>query len=409
MHARDGSRMHPLENLISYEEALRRVLAASRPVREAERVPLAEAAGRVLAELLKAAIDVPGFDRAAMDGYAVGWRETAGASESAPIRLRLAAVVHAERGRPSPLGRGTCVQVATGAPLPPGADAVVMVERTRREGRHVDVLRPVRSAENVTFRGSDIRRGSRPLEAGRVLTPARLAVAAALGKTHVPVWRRPRVLLLSTGSEVRRPGTRLRPGEVYNSNAVAVAALLGQHGAAVVDAGPVADSVPALRRAFAKGRRADLILVSGGSSAGERDLLEEALRSAGRVSFHGVRVKPGKPLLLGSLRGRTVLGLPGYPASCLCDAYLFAVPAIRRMARLPALAPQRERARLAAAIRNASGRHFFVPVRLVDGTAIPTYKESGATTSVSEADGFLEVPAHVTNLQRGAPVLVTRF
>lgn len=405
----DGPRMRPLTRLLAFDEAYRSVLDACAPVDGTERVPLSDLAGRVLAEDLTSPIDVPGFDRAAMDGYAVRAEDTQGASEPHPRRLRIAGVAHAERTGALTVRPGDCVQIATGAAMPPGADGVVMVERTRLEGGDLLVPRPVSPQEHVSLRGSDIRKGSLVLRTGSVMTPPRVAVAAAVGSTTLEVHRRPQVALFSSGSELREPGHRLEPGQIYNSNAPALRALFLQHGADVTVGEILPDEVGAMVKQLKAHQRHDLIVVSGGSSVGERDLLQDAVRALGQVTFHGVQVKPGKPLLLGQAGRVPLVGLPGYPASCLCDAYLFLVPALRRMSHLPPQPLRRIPATLASPITNTSGRHFFYPVKVEGGRAVPTYTESGATTSVSEADGYVEIPATTNTLDEGQTVEVTLF
>jgi molybdopterin molybdotransferase len=398
--------MRPLTDLLAFDEARDRVLAACRPVAESEEIDLVEAAGRVLAETLEAAADVPAFDRAAMDGYAL----RAADAREAGARLHVVGRVHAGPAGRHRVGAGECVQIATGAPLPEGADAVVAVERTRSEGTHVTIERPIRPRENVSARGSDLRQGARVLETGALLTPARIAVAAALGRARLRVWRRARVAVLSTGSELRPPGVALRPGEIHDSNGPGLVALLSAQGAEVTLAERVEDDVALLRKAL-KGAVAmsDMVVLSGSSSAGEHDLLRDAVAAEGRIAFHGVRVKPGKPLLLGEVATKTVLGLPGYPTSCLSDAYLFLVPALRRVARHPEEPVRRVTARLGLRVEGVRDRVWFVPVRLEAGLAVPTYKESGATTSLSDAVGYVTVPPDVAFLDEGEAVEVVLF
>lgn len=401
--------MRPLTDLLPHAEALQRILASAQPVAEAEEVPLGRCLGRALAEPVIAAHDVPGFDRAAMDGFAMRARDTAAASASAPARLRPIAVVHAGGPSTVPVGPGQCAQVATGAPLPPGSDAVVMVERTRLHEGDVLVERPVRERENVSPRGADMRAGDAPLPAGALMNPARLAVAAALGLETVRVWRRPRVAVFSTGSELRPPGKPLAPGEVHDSNGPALAALFELHGAEVVRRAVLPDDVAVIRTALRQESAHDLVVASGASSAGERDVLRDAVAAEGRIEFHGVRVKPGKPLLFGRVGHALVVGLPGYPTSCLSDAYLFALPALARMAHRPTPPPQRIRARLSQRVASVPDRLWFLPVKLENGLAVPTYKESGATTSLADAVGYVEVPPDVPFLEGGDAVDVILF
>lgn len=401
-------RMRPVRDLIPFDEALGRLLAAARPVEETEALPVDECAGRVLAEPLTATMDVPGFDRAAMDGYALRHADASSAT-GRPTRLRVVDVLHAGDTPKRGVGSGECVRIATGAPMPPGADAVVMVEKTRMEENLVVVEGSVRPRENVTFRGSDVRHGDLLLSGNVLLTPARIATAATQGCAHLVVRRRPRVVVHATGAELRPPGMPLGAGDLHDSNSPALAALFTTAGAAVLRGAPLADQEAAVREALRGARGADLVVLSGGTSAGERDVVRDAVAAEGLVHFHGVRVKPGKPLLFGQVGPTLVLGLPGYPASCLSDAYLFAVPLLRRLAHLPDEPPRRLRAPLRERLESVRDRLWFVPVRLEAGLVVPTFKESGATTSLADAVGYVAVPPEVPFLEAGELVDVVLF
>jgi len=398
--------MRPLTDLRPPEEALQRILEACLPVRETEQGAVEDADGRVLAEDLVAARDVPAFDRAAMDGYALSSAD----AQTPGARLRVAGRVHAGPAQGQRVHTGEALQIATGAPIPEGADAVVPVERTRMQDGAVVLERPVRARENVSARGSDLREGQRVLSAGALLTPARIAVAAAMGRPRVSVWRRPKVAILSTGSELRAAGEALRPGEVHDSNGPGLTALFRSLGADVRTAQRVEDDIQTLSGALRSASRScDLIVASGASSAGQHDVLRDAVAAEGRIEFHGVRVKPGKPLLLGRIGSTPLIGLPGYPTSCLSDAYLFVAPAVRRLAHLPDEPPRRVTARLAHRVESVPDRLWFVPVRVEGGLAYPTYKESGATTSLSDAVGYVAIRPDVPFVDEGETVQVVLF
>jgi molybdenum cofactor synthesis domain-containing protein len=405
------SPMHALsDSLIPFDEA-RRILFQSVGVgARTETVPLASSLGRVVARDVRAAIDVPAFDRSAMDGYAVRASDVSRASQAAAVKLRLVGVVHAGSGFDGKVSRGECVQIATGAPIPKGADAVVMVERTRRVNADIFIEKPVRRGENVSPLGGDVAKGSVALPRGTTLTPARLGVLASLGITQIEVYVRPRVGLISTGSELREPGAALSPGAIYDSNSTSLAALLEAHGAIVEKSGIVLDEPGPLRHALEQFRGADLILVTGSSSAGEKDFLAETVQGLGAVLYHGVAVKPGKPLLLARVAEKPILGLAGNPASCLMMAYTLVVPALRRFQHLRLDHERRVRAKLAHAVSSPRGRRHFVPVRLTaDGGCESVYKESDATTSIANADGYIDVAEETENLEAGHPVIVRLF
>ena len=406
-----GTKMRPFRETIPIDEALRIVDEAARPLDRTVRVGLTEAHGRVLAAGIVADADVPPFDRAAMDGYAVVAADTSGASREDPARLRYVATVHTGEVSARVLGAGECIQIATGAPLPDGADAVVMVEQTDRRGDAVGVFTTVQPRQHVGRRGADIAAGQTVLRPGDVLTPSRVGSIAALGLAEVEVYDRPRVGIVSTGDEIVEPGRPLAPGQIYDINRFTLGAVIAEHGG-VAAAHPITgDSLEALGAAVDAivARGTDILVFSGGSSVGERDLTRDVLRQKGDVAFHGIAVKPGKPTAFGHIGATPVLGMPGYPTSCLSNAYLLLIPLLRRMAHLP---PHRARTvTVPAAHRFASvgGRHQFYTVRVVDGAAVGAFKASGDITSMSQADGYIEIPMGVDAVEEGERVDVTLF
>lgn len=401
--------MRPLPPLLPLDEALTLCLELAVPISRREAVPLAEALHRVVAEDVRSPIDVPPADRAAMDGYAVLARDTGRARKFSPASLRVQENVHAGGAPALRAAHGRCTQIATGAPMPRGADAVVMVEDTERDGEAVQVFRPVRPKENVSRRGSDIRKGSRVLARGQVLTPAKLGALAAIGRERVTVFARPRVALLVTGDEVVPPGSRLRPGQVYDINSHTMAAAVREAGGEPVVLGRVPDRLDLLQDALAAAAEEDLVVFSGGSSVGEKDLVIDAMRALGDLLFHGIAIKPGRPTVLGRVRGHAVLGMPGNPTSCLSNCYVILAPMLRRMARLPSPAGRVLELPLAAAIRSPRGRVEVHTVRIVRGRAVPAFKESGAITSMAHADGYIVIPADVDRVEAGESVRVTLF
>jgi molybdenum cofactor synthesis domain-containing protein len=401
--------MRPFTSTIPFPEALARVLEAARPTTRTETVALVDADGRVLAEDVTASFDVPAFDRAAMDGYAVRDADTRGATADTPIPLNCVGVVAAGTMPARAVGGGECIEVATGAPLPPGATAVVMVERTTREGDVVRVAAPAAAGQHVGRRGADIASGEAVVRAGDALTPARIGALAAVGRASVRVAARPSVLICPTGDEVIAQGEPLGAGQVYDVNRFTLAAVVRRHGGVAVAHAPVGDTIDALTAVLDAGRAHDLMVFSGGSSVGRRDLLVDAVRARGEIIFHGVAVKPGKPTLFGRVGDVLVLGLSGYPTSCLSNAYALLVPLLRRTARLPPWEPRVERVPLARAVRSVADRHQIYPVAVVDGRAEPAFKSSGDITSLARADGFIEIPAGVSEIAAGTIVDVRRF
>ncbi|MDI5985136.1 molybdopterin molybdotransferase MoeA [Halomonas sp. M4R5S39] len=328
--------------LLDLFEARARMIAAAVPVAGRERLALAGAPGRVLAEDVMAALDLPGVDNSAMDGYALCLTDLEDA-RAQDRGLMVAQRVPAGAGVLH-LPPGGCARIFTGAPVPLGADAVVPQERIRLDARgHVHVEGEVSAAANIRRRGEETRAGERVLAAGTRLTPAAIALLASHGIAEVTVRPRLTVALISTGDELIEPGSPRGPGQVYNSNAAMLRALLAQQQCAVLDLGIVGDTVPALREAFIVARdSADLVICTGGVSVGEEDHVRPVLERLGGLAFHGVAMKPGKPFAFGWLgpdaeRGTPLIGLPGNPVASLVGWQWLALPLVHgRQGRAPA-------------------------------------------------------------------------
>ena len=417
-----------------------------------EAVPLREARGRVLAERVDAALDVPGFDRASMDGYAVRARDTFGADEADPATLDLVGAVHAGAEPDVRVEPGTCAEISTGAVMPDGADAVVMVERTDELGGDADAdatgstdgAEPARTAvrtsvapgDHVMTAGTDIAAGARALGPGTRLTPREIGLLSALGVDEVPVRGRPRVGIVSTGDELVRPGEELNPGrgEIYDVNSTTIAAGVEEAGGEPVlypHAGDDYDEMERLLRRAAD--ECDLVLSSGSTSASAVDVIYRVIEARGELLLHGVAVKPGKPMLVGRLdrtdeaddsRGgeSAYVGLPGYPVSALTIFRTFVAPAIREAAGQPEPATATTEGRMGVSERYGEGRLRLMPVGLLDlrdgdsaGDAddrplvYPVDKGSGATTSLVEADGVVAVDPDTEYLDVGESVSVDLF
>ncbi len=402
--------MRPIRETIPLEEARRLMRDAARPITRVETVPLESAHRRVLAVGIVAGQDVPPFTRAAMDGYAVIAEDTFGASQFAPRLLRLVEKVYTGQVPTHAVPRDGCTEIATGAPMPDGADAVVMVEETERdEAGTVRVFGPVYPGQNVGRQGADIQVGQAVLAPGDYLTSSRVGAIAALGFDRVEVYEQPRVAILSTGNEIVSPGRALGPGQIYDINRFTLGAIAAEHGAVPVPCPTSADTLDDLDRALDTALAEDLVIFSGGSSVGERDLILDAIAARGEVVFHGVAVKPGKPTLFGVVGGTPVIGMPGYPTSCLSNGHMLVVPMLRRMARLPEAVERTVRLPLGQRVVSTTGRHQFYTVRVADGTAMPAFKASGDITSMSQADGYIEIPAQTDIVEKGELVDVILF
>ena len=402
--------MRPIRETVPIDEALALLMQNAVPIDRVERIAIADGMDRVLAEDVPSSVDVPPFDRAGMDGYAVVAEDTFGAGRYEPKVLRCVDTVYTGEVPSRPVGRGECIEIATGAPMPRGATAVVMVEETEKTADDsVRVFMPVYPGQHVGRRGADITAGETILRAGTAINPARIGALAAAGILDIEVFAKPRVAIVSTGNEIVDPGQPLRPGQIYDINRFTLSAITHAHGGVAIDRGTAPDTLPDLVAAIESMRDADVIVFSGGSSVGERDLILDALRLAGEVIFHGVAVKPGKPTAFGRIGATPVLGMPGYPTSCLSNGYILLVPLLRRIARLPAFQPHSVRASLARRVVSTTGRHQFYSVRLEGGTAVPAFKASGDITSMAHADGYIEIPAQTDLVEAGEIVEVKLF
>jgi molybdenum cofactor synthesis domain-containing protein len=352
---------------------------------------------------------VPPFPRAAMDGNAVRAADTTGASRQTPRALRRVGKLFTAQVTDRVLESGECVEIATGAPMPPGADAVVIVEDTSSTADEVTMFVAVTPRQNVGRQGSDIEAGQTVLAGGEWLTPSRLGVLAALGLTDVTVSARPRVAILSTGNEIVEPGRPLAAGEIYDVNKFTVAAVVRDHGGVPVVVRTASDTLDDLHRAVDESLASDVVVFSGGSSVGERDLILDVIGNRGMVLFHGISVKPGKPTAFGVIDDVPVFGLPGYPTSCLTNAYVLLAPALRTIARLPVARINQVTVPLGKRVVSAPGRHQFYTVRLENGVAMPAFKASGDITSMSKADGYIEIALATDVVEAGEMVTVTLF
>jgi putative molybdopterin biosynthesis protein len=418
---RAAARQEQFLDVVTREEAQRRFHAHLRlaPLGP-EDVPLAQARERVLAEDVIAAVDVPGFDRASVDGFAVRAEDTVGATPRQPRVLTLTADMLTPGVEPRhPVQSGTATLIATGGMLPRGADAVVMVEHTEiRETAdgvpEIEVHAPVAAGRFVAAAGSDIALGETVLRRGHVLTSREIGMLAAVGMDKVPVWQRPLVAIFSTGDEVVPPGGPIRPGQVYDSNAAVLAAAVQELGCVPLPLGIVPDDADrldaTLRDALA---RADAVLLSGGTSKGAGDLAAGVVGRLGDpgIVVHGVALKPGKPLCLAVSAGKPVAILPGFPTSAIFTFHEFVAPALRAMAGQPAARQTTVAATLPLRMSSERGRTEYVLVSLLrapDGglAAYPTAKGSGAVTAFSQADGFFAVPANTETVAAGTPLSV---
>lgn len=373
--------------------------------------------GRVLARDMAAPVDAPPFDRATVDGFAVRAADLFDASAAQPVHLRLNPEVIACGTAPAlSVTPGTATPIATGGPIPRGADAVVMIEHTDPEGDGIAVGRAVAPGAHIGFAGSDIARGQTLLRKGTQVTAREVAMLAAVGLDRAPVWRRPRVAVLSTGDELVQPGQPLRPAGIYDSNGPVIAAAVAEAGCEAVRLGAIPDQADALQTAIrAAYDTHDAVILSGGTSKGAGDLTTATIAELGApgIVAHGVALKPGKPLCLAVCGGKPVVVLPGFPTSAMFTFHDLVAPALRAMAGLPPKGAARVTATVPQRLTSELGRTEFAMVALTDGSdglvANPVGKGSGAVTAFAQADGFLTVPALAESVAPGTRNEVTLF
>lgn len=387
------------EAMLSTDAARARLLAGARPLADTETVPADRALGRVLATPLTAAVAVPPLDNSAMDGYALRQADCSG-DAWLPVGQRIPA---GQVG--AVLAPGTAARIFTGAPVPAGADAVVMQEDCETDGDRVRIRRCPRPGANIRRAGEDIQVGQTVLDAGTRLGPAQLGVAAAVGAAELTVYRRLKVAVFFTGDEIVMPGQPLAPGRIYNSNRATLRALLGQLGCDIVDLGQVPDRLDATQAVLEQAATsADVVVTSGGVSVGEEDHVKAALERLGRIEMWKVAMKPGKPLVYGRVGDADFLGLPGNPVSAFVVFCLFARPfLLARMGACPAPLPAYT---VTAGFDwpKAGQRREFLRARIEAGRAVVYPNQgSGVLTSLAWADGLVDIAAGAT-VQAGDPV-----
>jgi molybdopterin molybdotransferase len=381
--------------MLSFDEARARLLDAARKVKGVDRVPLADGLGRVLAESIRSTLDVPPLDNSGMDGYAVRCADVPAAGTALRVAQRIPAgsVGHA-------LEPGTAARIFTGAPVPPGADAVVMQELCEHGGHGQVIVNHVPQPEdNIRRAGEDIRKDAEVLAAGTLLTPAAIGMAASVGVAQLPVMRCLSVAVLSTGDELATPGEPLPPGAIYNSNRYQLTALLKSMGCAVEDFGNLPDSLEATRTALRKaGALHDLVITSGGVSVGEEDHVKPAVEAEGELTLWSIAVKPGKPLAFGKVGQADFVGLPGNPVSAFVTFCLLVRPFIRKCQGASDVLPTARQLVAGFDWRKPGNRREFLRVRIGGDGRLERFpnQSSGVLTSCIWADGLADIPAGAT-------------
>jgi molybdopterin molybdotransferase len=382
----------------SVDEALRLFLENISPIRKIEEIPLETCTGRVLAEAVISGRNVPHYRRAALDGYAVRASDTLGASPANPVLLQLSDRVE----------EGSSIWVHTGAAMPKGADAVVIVEDTATAGNIIEVRAQVYPNRNVGQVGEDIKKGDRVFEEGHLLRPCDVAVLVSLGFDRVKVFRKPVIAVIPTGDELisrEKSGDVPPPGMVLESNGLMAAIYVNKWGGIPRCIGIVPDHPDSIKKAVEANLDTDMILLSGGTSVGKRDHVPQVVASLGDVLVHGIGASPGKPAALGIINDVPVVCLPGYPVAGLVALYFFVRPGIRKLASIPKVPELILKRRLAAKISSKIGYVNFIRVIFEEGRVRPlTGARAGVLSSVAKADGFVLIPENVEGYEEGEEV-----
>jgi molybdopterin molybdotransferase len=379
-----------------------------------ENISLEDSLTRILAEEVHATINLPPFRRAQMDGYAVIAEDTFSASEDNPVSLKLMEVVGAGDVPEKKLISGFCTEVSTGAPVPEGSNGVVMVEFTDKKDGEILIYESVAIGQNIAKEGSDIKIGKLLLPRDTRITPDKIGVLSAIGMEKVPVFQKPRVAIISTGNEIISHDEDLTYGKIYDINSLTISSAVKTCGCMPIHTEIVKDDYNSLKDKIIEFKDADLLLTSGGTSAGTGDVLREVLDDMGEVLVHGVAVKPGKPTIIGRLRYgdeyKFLFGLPGNPAAALMVFHVFFAQFLRKMASINTSTsfPSKNvmELQLSRRFRPARGRTHYLLVKIKEGSAVPILKDSGAITALAEADGFIEIPKNVEILEKGIFVKV---
>ncbi len=400
--------MHAFGHLIPMEVARRRLLRSVRPLDRIDRVRVDAGLGRVVARTVRSPRPVPSFYRATWDGYALRSVDTTGTTPSRPRTVRVVGEVFAEQAFPGTIGQGEAVAIATGGALPRGADTVVIFEEVVRRARSVRISRALRPGERLAVPGDDFEEGAVLVWRGEELTPTGLAMVAACGLATVPVLARPVVSIVPNGNELLTPGAPTRIGRIFESNNASLAAVVQAAGGVPRTFPPVPDDPrkieATLRRAL---RSSDLVLSTGGSSVGERDHLPQVFPRMGRLLFHGIAVRPGKPTLAVQVGDQVIVGMPGHPSSCLTNAYWLLLPLIRRLAGRAGPGWSDSEARLESGqLASSSSLATVIPLSVRNGGVYSRYHGSSSISSLAGSVGFTVLSPGRKTLHAGARVPV---
>jgi molybdopterin molybdotransferase len=406
---------HEIGHRVEVETAKKLIFSDIRRVTN-EEVEVVDSLSRVVATEIRSRSDVPHFDRSAMDGFAVIACDTFGCSQQKPAKLEIAGESNIGEVPRVTITSGKAVEVATGSQIPRGADAVVKVENTERTGNQLKVLFPVTPGDNISKVGEDIKKDEVIIDAGQFIRPQDISVLLACGVLKIKVATKPTVAVIATGNEIIEPQNIQIPGKVFNVNSQSLSAFVTLYGGRPIDLGIVGDSFEELKKALESALRYDLVVFSGSTSVGKKDMLPEVVSSIGRIIFRGVSMRPGSPTTVGLVNGKHVFLLPGFPVAAMITFETFVGPAIRQMMNAKYLDPRSEvTALLGNRVPSTLGRRDYVRVRLQlneDGqtVAYPVRSSgSGIISSMTKADGLIEISEDVEGLEKGSKVIVKLF
>jgi len=374
-----------------------------------EKIKIEDANQRILAQDIVGEIDVPHFRKSAMDGFAVIAEDTYGASNTNPKKLKIIESVTAGVVPKKDIRPGECIEITTGAPMPKSADAVLMVEYTEQDKDSLLFYKAIAPGDNTIKIGSDVKKGQVLFKKGTKLNPRFLGAISSLGIDEVIVSKVPTIAYFSTGNEIIAAGSELTDGKVYDINSRTIIDTLKQHGCEVKFLGVIEDDLERIKKTILEQiEKVDMLLLSGGSSLGGEDYMVEAVAQLGEVLVHGIASKPGKPVLIGKVKEKLVLGLPGYPTSALSNTYSLVLPVVYWMMDSVLQRTKVEKS-LSRKIASTIGRYEFLPVSLEDEFAVPVMKGSSSITTMAEADGYIEIEENTEVLNKGDPVEVNMF
>ncbi|MBI5573922.1 MAG: molybdopterin molybdotransferase MoeA [Elusimicrobia bacterium] len=392
--------------MISFNEAFKKVLARAK-ILDTEKLPTDEALGYILAEDIKAKCNIPPFNKSSMDGYAVRCRDLV----HIPVRLKCIDIISAGQICKKTVGKGECVRIMTGSPLPKGTDSVVMVEHTKKnKNGRVEILKNIKQGENISLRGENVRKGKIVLKKGTPIRAPEVSVISALGAIKVKVYRKPTAAIINTGNEIIEPGNDLIKGKIYNSNGPMLSSLLKKMNVQVAYRGIVGDEEKKLKKAIVEEMKNDILLVSGGVSVGDYDLVPSILNLCGvKKIFHTVKIKPGKPVFFGIKGRKIIFGIPGNPVSAYLIFLVMIKPAIEKMMGMtPGL--NIKSGILKIDFRQHPGRKHFVPAFVIDNKnqisvlPISDYRGSADIGSLSKANAFMIVNENKSFLKKNSIV-----